>query len=491
VRGGRLARVLALLTATNVAARAHADSGYFSGTTGARAAGRAGAFTAKADDLAAVTLNPAGLAHLGATLIQGGNRFSYNAHSFERRPTLDWGNLDSGIPPYVEFAAVANETPWQLLEPLLGVASNLGLPDFGFALAVHAPAGVGKEEFAIDGAQRYMMVRREAVILNYSASAAWKFEDVFGIGASVQWIHVPRLSYRLVVDANRFPGEVNPVASELDMLATVTGADPFTFNAILGAWWRPVPFLELAISGQVVPTEIKTASTLSIVPLSPEIDEQVELRRDGVPASDVSLSLPLPITARAGIRYRHLQAERELFDLELDLGYQSWSRVERFIMDGDGLVANLLAQRVDVGRIEIEKRWRDTVSVRLGGDYAVLAEVITLRGGLFYESAVAERGYAHVDFVSGAQLGGALGASLFVLGVEVALAYQYRHQPAVTVTEAQARVFQEVPGTQCRAPFTDPDACHPQYLGRPAPAVNAGTYRAHSHAMSLDVLYRF
>ena len=48
----------------------------------------------------------------------------------------------------------------------------------------------------------------------------------FGVGASVQWIHVPRLRYQLVIDANPFPGDVNPVASELDMLATVTGSDP-------------------------------------------------------------------------------------------------------------------------------------------------------------------------------------------------------------------------------------------------------------------------
>jgi hypothetical protein len=191
-----------------------------------------------------------------------------------------------------------------------------------------------------------------------------------------------------------------------------------------------------------------------------------------------------------GIRYRHLRGQREIFDLELDLDYASWSRVERFTVDGDGLVANLLAQRVDVGRIDIEKRWRDTVSVRLGGDYAVLPERLTVRSGLFYESAVADRSYAHVDFVSGQQLGAALGASVFVLGVEVALAYQYRHQPPIRVSEGDARVFQEVPGSQCPAPFTDPSRCHPQYLGQPAPAVNAGTYRAHSHGLSLDVLYR-
>jgi long-chain fatty acid transport protein len=491
VRQSGAACLLALLAAATVAASARADGGYYSGSTGARAAGRAGAFTARADDLAAVIYNPAGLARAPGTLIHGGNRFSYNAQSFTRQPTLDWGNLENGVPPYVQFAEVENEQPGQLLEPLLGVASDLGTRDFTFALSAHAPPGVGRVEFPRDGGQRYMMVGRDALIVDYGASAAWRLHDGLAIGAGLHWIHVPKLRYQLVIDASPFPGDAHPVSSALDMLATVDGSDPFTLNAILGAWWRPLPFLELGLSGQVIPTAIEADSTLFIDPLSPEIDEQVVLRRDGERADDVQLTLPLPVTVRAGVRYLHRRAQRELFDVELDLVYESWSRVEDFVVDGDGLVANLLAQRVDVGRIEIEKRWRDTLGVRLGGDYAVLADLFTLRGGLFYETAVADRSHAHVDFAGGQQLGGALGVSLFVLGLEVALAYQYRHQPAVTVSEAQSRVFQEVPASQCSAPFDDPDRCHPQYLGRPAPPANAGIHRAHAHATSLDVIYRF
>jgi long-subunit fatty acid transport protein len=483
-----LARVLVFLVTANATTAARAD-GYFSGASGAHAAGRGGAFTAKADDLSAVTHNPAGLARVSTTLIQGGNRISHNRHGFLREPTLDWGNVDDGIPPYVQFAEVENDQPWQWLEPLLGAASSLGLQDWGFALSVHAPPGVAREAYPIDGGQRYMMVSRQAVILSYGASAAWKLGDVFGVGASLQWLHVPRLRYQLVIDGNRFPGEVNPVTSELDMLATITGSDPFTPNAVLGAWYRPLPFLELALSGQVIPAEIETHSTLAVDPLSPAIDEDVVLRRDGTPADDVTLSLPLPVTVHAAARYRHLQGGRELFDLELDVGYASWSRVEQFAIDGDGLVANLLAQHVDVGAIAIAKRWRDTLSVRVGGDYALLPAV-TLRGGVFYESALADPSYAHIDFVSGSQLGGALGASLFVLGLEVAAAYQYRFQPALRVSEGDAQVFQEVPASQCQAPYSDPDDCHPQYLGRPAPPVNAGTYSADAHSLSLDVLYR-
>lgn len=485
------ANTATLVFISTIAASADADGGYFSGTKGARAAGRAGAFVARADDLSAVLYNPAGLTRIGGTVIQLGNRFSYNAHAFERAPTLDWGNLDAGIPPYVEFAAVENREPWQLLEPMLGVTSSLGLRDWAFALTIHAPAGIGRQAFPIDGGQRYMMVSREARILNYSGSVAWKSGEVFGVGASIQWIDVPALRYQLVIDANRFPGEVNPVRSEFDMLATVDGADPFTFNAIAGAWYRPVRHLEVAVAVQFIPTSIETDSTLTIEPLNSEIDDDVELTRDGSPADDVRLTLPLPITARAAVRYRHLQGDTELWDLELDVGYESWSRVERFTMDGDGLVANLLGQRVNVNSIEIQKHWRDVWSVRAGGDYRAIPEWLTLRAGVFYETAVADSRYAHVDFVSGPQLGAALGASVRVWDSEVAFAYEYRHQPALSVRESGAGVFQEVPGSECPAPYTDSDLCHPEFLGRRSPPVNAGSFRSHSHAISLDVLHRF
>jgi len=284
---------------------------------------------------------------------------------------------------------------------------------------------------------------------------------------------------------------VNPVASELDMLATVSGSDPFTFNAILGAWYRPLPFLEIGVSGQVIPTEIQTNSRLSVTPLSSQINEAVELTRDGQPADDVKLTLPLPLTARAGVRYIHVRGGRPLFDLELNVGYESWSRVKQFTVDGNGLQANLLAQRINVGLIEVEKRWRDTISVHLGGDVIAIPGRLTLRGGLFYETAVANRSYAHVDFVSGSQRGVAAGASFFVRHVEVAIAYEFRQQPAIRVGEGEAKVYQEVPGSRCQGDFLSPDNCHPQYFGQPAPAVNAGTYAAHSHIALLDLLYRF
>lgn len=484
-----LALVLSLACAA--APSAHAGGGYFNGAKGARAAGRAGAFTAKADDLSAVAFNPAGLTHIDTTLIQVGNRFSYNQHSFERAPTLDWGASD--IPPYVEFERVENQKPWQLLDPILGVATNFGLRDWAFALAAYAPAGVGREEYPVDGGQRYMMVSREAIILNYSATAAWKFRELFGLGASLQIIAVPTLKYSLVIDGYPFAGGAgNPVSSGFDILAVTEGKDLFTPNLVLGGWYRPASFLELGLSAQVVPAAMTTDSKLSVSFIDqPEEVGSLTLERNGQPASDVSINFPMPLTFRAGARYRHMEEGTELFDVELDLTYETWSRVERFTVETDGMIAFAPPERIPVGTITIEKHWRDTLTIALGGDYNAVPDLLTARGGVYYETAVSNPHYLNIDFASGTFLGFALGGSLHLDKFEVAVAYELRHQPAVRVTEGDARVHQEAPGSTCVAPYTDPATCDENYLGKPAPPVNAGVYRAHSHVASLDVLYRF
>ncbi|HEV8551041.1 MAG TPA: hypothetical protein VGQ57_18465, partial [Polyangiaceae bacterium] len=154
----------AVLGSQTLTTLAHADGGYYAGEKGARAAGRGGAFTARADDITAVGINPAGLTKIGTTLIQIGNRFSYNEHTFLRNPTLDWNSPAN--PPYVVFPKASNGTPWQMFDPILGVASNFGLKDWGFAFGVYSPAGVAREEYPEDGGQRYMMLKRNAQIIN-------------------------------------------------------------------------------------------------------------------------------------------------------------------------------------------------------------------------------------------------------------------------------------------------------------------------------------
>jgi long-subunit fatty acid transport protein len=487
---------------------AWADGGYFSGVLGARAAGRGGAFTARADDLSAVSYNPAGLATLGTTVFEVGNQFSYNAYSYTRAPTFDYGDGHqdpvTGAAPLVTFDTVSNQKPWQALLPMLGVATSFGLKNWGFALAVYAPPGVSQLAFPSfplsntasengrhDG-QRYMMIDRQAVILNYAASAAWKYRDLFGVGATAEWIAVPRLNYSLIVDGSATAEPGNAVWSDFDMLAKLKGSSLFTFNAVLGAWFRPVPSLMFGLAGQVVPTSIVVDSTLDVSPVGGGFgSEGVTLTRGGSPARDVTLTLPLPMEARAGARYRNLVMGRERFDVEMDVEYVTWSRVQDFTIDTKGLEANYGPTHIKMPPIHIAKQWRDTVAVRLGGDVSVLPGKLSLRAGAFYETAVSDPAYANVDFPTAAQYGGSLGASIFIGRFELVVTYLAKLQPTVSVAEAGARVYQQVPGSSCEPPYGANDGCNEHYLGQPSPAINAGSYSASSHMAYLDVVYRY
>jgi long-chain fatty acid transport protein len=465
--------------------------GYFSGSKGARAAGRAGAFVAKADDLSAAHFNPAGFARVDGWLLQGGNRFSYNAHRYERQPTLDYADTMMGIPNAVGFEEVKNDQPLQLLDPTLGVATDFGLEDWGFALVIFAPAGIGRQEFPEDGGQRYMMIERDSKVVYFTGNVAWKHEDTFGVGLSLQWISVPSLKYSLMVDGEYFLANANPVSSTFDMLTSIEGTDLFTPNLVLGAWYRPLSFLEIGVSGQVIPTDMVIDGTLDVQPLNEMLAGEVTLQRDGELADDVDLTLPLPITARLGVRYIHEDAGREVFDIEFDVGYESWSRVEAFTLDSHGMVAEAFGQDIPIDVIEIDKQWRDTISLHLGSDFMVVSDLLTGRAGFFYETPLAPVEYTHVDFVSGAELGGGLGASLLFGDLELAIAYELRIMPEVSVRESEGRVYQEVPASLCEPPYQDDSVCHPELLGQPSPTVNGGTYVASSNIVSLDVLYRF
>jgi long-chain fatty acid transport protein len=469
-----------------------ADGGYYGGALGARAAGRGGAFVARADDPTAISVNPAGLASLRGTRLEIGNQFSYNSYAYTRAPTMDWGNVQNNMAPTFAFARVANGVPVQAADPFIGVSTDFGLQDWGFGLAAFAPPGIAQEQFPETGGQNYMMVQRQAIILEYAASAAWKYKDLFGLGVTAEWVSVPRLEYSLMINGNPFQGQNEPVQSQYDLFAQTKGADWFTPNARLGAWVRPCPWLQLAAAGQIIPTDIVTHSTLTVTARDPATLGTVTLTRGPDNANDVSIRLPLPMMARAGARFIGLSDGVERWDLELDAEYETWSRVNQFTVETNGLQANATANTViPIGTIVVPKQWKNTLTVKLGGDVALVPDRWTLRAGVSYQTAVADPAYANVDFAGGPQIGGALGGSFASGAWELALTYQFRYQPTVTVSEADARVYQQVPASPCAPPYTS-SYCSPHNPpGAPSPAVNAGTYSASSQIVLLAVLYRF
>lgn len=471
-------------------------AGYYAGPVGTKAAGRGGAFVARADDLTAAIYNPAGLVHLRSPLgIQLENKASYSSFAFTRDPTRD-GLASSS--PLISFNPSENEARLRLAGPLLGVASNLGLRNWAFALVAYTPSGASKAQFPEGGGQRYLLVAKDIVVINSSLSAAWQALERLAFGVSAQVISVPSIKYQLVID--NAPGAgvdvYNPVSSVLDMLTTLRASDPFTLNLTAGLWAKPYEHFEFGLSAQLVPANIDARGTLQVEPVSPValgiLEQQdppippgsaISLTRDGVAANDIRVELPLPLTFRAGVRFFEPSADgQELYDLELDATYETWSRVRAFRMDGNHMearFAGITADAIPLDVISVQKHWQDTLTLAVGGDVRPIAWPVSIRGGAYYETGTAPEAYANVDFPTGPHLGLTAGLTVPLGPLAVNLAYEWRHMIPFRTVEAQGRVRQVKPNL----------GDNPRPEAAP-PVVNAGSYRSSSHSVGFGVAWQ-
>lgn len=446
--------------------------GYYIGPVGSKATGRGGAFTARADDLSAVHYNPAGLTFIKRLWLQVDNKSSYHFIEYARAPLTDANGMVT-----TSFDPVRSTASVQPLGPLVG--AGYGIDDWSLAFVSFAKSGVARVAFPAQGPQRYQLIEREATLLNNTLSVAWQPLPGLSVGASLYLIVAPSIEYQLAI-ANSVFGGLSPVNNDLDLVATIRASDWFVPNAVLGVSYELTQAFELGVSAQIIPAEIRADATLDLhfandVSAYGIDDPQLGTFRGQSPANDVTLTLPTPLSFRLGARYVHRRADgSELFDIEGNVSYETWSVVDTITLDSNRLQADVAGNQVDIGVIEVEKRWRDTMGISLGGDFAAIAEKLTLRAGAFWESAVADASYAHVDFASGQHLGATLGASLTQDEWSFNVAYEYRVQPEVVNPPGNGRIYQKAPLT--------PEEAH---------VINHGAFRAHSHSAVLGVGYGF
>lgn len=441
---------------------------------GTRAVARGGAFTVLADDLTAVHHNPAGLARLDGTHLLYNHSLIWGHASFTRQasriPQQDVG-YDQGNPT----ATVSNEAPFFPLGVMLAAASDFGLDDWMFALAVFGPNAAGSNEWPVDGGQRYMLTQVEPLLLHVNFSTGWRPHPDVGLGAGLAWVTMPSTKYKLVVDGikNR---TLNPYVSSSDVEATMDVSDAFSWTATLGAWWRIIPELEVAISGYVVPVKLEAEGDISIA----NVPNQTTFTAEelDVTNSSAAFDMTLPIILRAGLRYRHLDGEREVFDVEVDVVYEAWSAVEAFDVDLEGQINLYSGDQVQ--DVVIDKRWRDTLSVRAGGTWNVIADALDISLGGFWEQGAVPDAYSHLDFLSFERIGVGAGLTWSVAGYAFSVAYQHVFQEDRTVDEEFAKVF------QLRPVFPCPENCGPGEGLSGVPS-NAGKFESSFDTLAFGV----
>ena len=456
--------------------------------------GRGGAFVAKADDLTAIIHNPAGLVKSrGRFTFHYDHAFTLFRESFNRSAT----DPASGSP--YDFAGagipnpVSNGAGWFPWGAMVVAASDLGTRNFVLAAGVYGPPAQGRALFPADGSQKYAIVDRDVLILEYALAAAWRITPDLSIGATLAWVDMPRGRFSLVVDGYN-DSRYRPFKSDQDLLARIDVADRVNVTATVGALWSPLRSLEVGLASRVLPVWIDARGTLALTPLGSMVQPDspgqnwallscpagADTSKCRAGANGARLRFVMPPDLRVGARYVHRRGDIEVFDVELDLATEFWSMLDAFrvSLDADHVRVTLRdgsAPTRPIGSMVIPKRFKDTVSLRAGGDWAVVPGWLTLRAGAYWERGANRNAYTSLDFLALDRVGVGGGFTLGWRGMALNAAYVHVFQLTQTMSEADAALLQQRPSELCSS---DPGFCDPRYPGRVAPPVNAGTFRS-------------
>ena len=451
--------------------------------SGSLATIRGGASVSGITDPTAGFLNPAILSRLGGLRISYNHNLIFSHVSFDRASSVvpdpyDY-DMDMNTAPGEGLGGVTNQSPLFPFNGLLAMSYQLR-PHLTLGLSAHGPNSGGSASYPLQGGQRYMITKLDAKLAFIGASAAYGGEN-WGVGTTLQLATLPEMTYRMVVDG-AVSDTLNPYLSAFDVEAELSVSDPAAFTAILGAWYRPTPSFEIAVSGRVLPVTFNTTGDIRVYNTPNETvfgEDQLEVTNGAT-----SFDFTLPQTARLGLRYRGLdQDQSERFDVELALVYERWSVMDEINVQLQGGVQALGGS--ELTDVTIDKKWRDTLSVRLGGSYA-LNQDLKISAGTFYEQGATPRQYANIDFPSFDRVGLAGGVSYEVLaGIELIVGYLHIFEVEVTVDEVEAKVFQQRPINPC----TSDGGCGMNgsgaaYSGVPA---NTGRHRASFQNITLGV----
>lgn len=338
---------------------------------------RGGANIAAPADPTAIYLNPAALAG------QRGYQFFVMADFLDDQRAFQRSPDRIGRPRFccreTRYDPVANEHPVFPPSPGIYLAGNfaqLGLPQLTIGLAMYGPP---RSDATLDpgGAQRYSLIESHHLQIHTALSA----------GYELPWrkirLGLTAMTIDQVIDTqigfNTFLGfaEERGWDADVDVKARDSGIPTF----ILGASVEAIPQVTLAASYQHeydVKAEGRAKGEVGAA-----LDEIGRMRN-----GDLTVELQMPSIARGALRF---DAPGGGWDAEAAFVYESWSRNDaiEFKPKQPGGLALVLDDGFSrsVGDLTVPTHYRDTWSVRLGGQWNAKPGVLAVRAGTFYERA--------------------------------------------------------------------------------------------------------
>jgi long-chain fatty acid transport protein len=386
-------------------------NGFYISHQGARAAGMANAFIARASDPSAIWYNPAGISQLKGFQIYGG------------------GNLiDTGARSY--YSVYRDRTlaadPFSTILPNLYVSYRL-TDNIGLGLSINSPFNyeitwpqTSEVEHLV-----YVLSNLELRSLAVSSAAAVQLSKNFSLGIGISFYsftlngqyHYPYDTDVLVTLLTN--GEV---MSTPDILFDLNRFGARTIGFFAGVKWEMVPGLYCGAtfrrgrpltfdSGDVNAWEPEVSNPYASAWLA-------ELFPDS-PEQNAVVSFSLIDQFSAGIA---LDIGDSL-ELEVDLSLVFWSQMDTFDID---YVKNTSFRSFWSGYFDIESptKFRDAVSLQLGGEYR-LSPVLDLRAGAFKHGTPVTDSNLSPSFPFGQGSGFTLGIGIHVHKFTIDAAYVY------------------------------------------------------------------
>lgn len=435
---------LAAAALASLAPSAHAGGLYFS-DRGVRPLGRAGAFVAGADDLGAISYNPAGILDAGSQLLIDASWLHFTS-DYTRQMLVYQSDPNTGE---ITGSSVRTFPTVQGAAPVLPIPT-LALsfqpdPKVVLALGLWAPyAAITTYPDVLEGKpapQRYSLITLDgsalAILGGYAAFAPT--EDL-RLGAGVEMLtgnFVSSLAFSGCVPDRFFCA---PEQSEWDVAAEMEVGPIFAPSGRVGAIWRFLPDFRAGAAFSL-PFWVRAPATIRTrLPATPVFE------RASQEGDEADVAFDLPWTLKAGIEGRAVENLR----VELGFGLEHWSMHDSIDVEPNGIALKNIAgfpKTYYIPPVSLPRNFEDAISVRLGGEYAfeLGGYGLEVRTGVSYETSAVPPAYLSVLTLDSPKVTAALGGSLHIGKFRFDAVYAHLFATDVDVAPKDARIPQVSP----------------------------------------------
>jgi long-subunit fatty acid transport protein len=407
--------------------------------------GRAGAWTARADNPMAAALNPAGLAGQGTGFLVNANltwqkfcfaragSYSTNANN---AGTVFQGNAYGGQ----AYPEVCKKNGFGDVNVVPQIAFNYAVTDkLGVALAVVTPSAAGKAKWPetvtvgngeiAPSPQRYMLLEQNGVVISPTLAAGYEVAKGVRFGAAFQ-ATMAFLEFSNVSQALNTTQSDVAEGPNADLKAKLTIKKLFTPGFILGALITPMD--DFDIGAMFHWSADVTAKDGDVTILGPSYGSGTT--KPNTPAETKAkvgeFRLPAPIDVRVGFRYHPMRPggkvvpsgkrrdmlASDAWDIELDLTYTHNKSVDQLTLLFPANQCVALGVSNCAGYVPVDAsvphKWKDQVGARLGGEWVAMPDLLGIRAGAFYQTSSIDKQYVGIDFLPSSMFGLYLGATL-------------------------------------------------------------------------------